>query len=61
MKMRTLVEEVEAMQMGALPQIMGFSGLYQALQAGVVDGQEKPTPTSTRPRCKPARQWNTTS
>jgi C4-dicarboxylate-binding protein DctP len=29
--------------LGALPQMMGFSELYQALQTGVVDGQENPT------------------
>jgi C4-dicarboxylate-binding protein DctP len=27
---------------GALPQVMGFGELYQALQTGIVDGQENP-------------------
>ncbi len=28
---------------GAIPQVMAFSELYQAMQTGVVDGQENPT------------------
>jgi C4-dicarboxylate-binding protein DctP len=29
--------------LGAMPQVLAFSELYQALQTGVVDGQENPT------------------
>jgi C4-dicarboxylate-binding protein DctP len=45
-KMRIQSSKVLDAQMrsvGALPQMMGFSELYQALQTGVVDGQENPT------------------
>ena len=37
---RVLEEEVRAL--GAFPQIMAFSEVYQALQTGVVDGTENP-------------------
>jgi C4-dicarboxylate-binding protein DctP len=46
LKMRIQSSKVLDAQMrsvGALPQMMGFSELYQALQTGVVDGQENPT------------------
>jgi C4-dicarboxylate-binding protein DctP len=46
LKMRIQSSKVLDSQMralGALPQMMGFSELYQALQTGVVDGQENPT------------------
>ena len=33
-------EELEALQLGAIPQVMAFSEVYQALQTGVVDGTE---------------------
>jgi C4-dicarboxylate-binding protein DctP len=34
------VQEATARQLGAIPQIMAFSEVYQALQTGVVDGQD---------------------
>ncbi len=37
---KVLEEEVRAL--GALPQVMAFSEVYQALQTGVVDGTENP-------------------
>ncbi|MGT2480780.1 TRAP transporter substrate-binding protein [Methylobacterium oryzae CBMB20] len=36
------VLEAQFKQLGALPQVLAFSELYQALQTGVVDGQENP-------------------
>jgi C4-dicarboxylate-binding protein DctP len=36
------VLEEEIRSMGALPQVMAFSEVYQALQTGVVDGTENP-------------------
>ncbi len=36
------VLEEEARALGALPQVMAFSEVYQALQTGVVDGTENP-------------------
>ena len=45
-KMRIQSSKVIDAQMralGAIPQVMGFGELYQALQTGVVDGQENPT------------------
>jgi C4-dicarboxylate-binding protein DctP len=45
MKMRIQSSQVLAAQMkalGALPQTMAFSEVYQALQTGVVDGTENP-------------------
>jgi C4-dicarboxylate-binding protein DctP len=41
------VLEEEIRSMGALPQVMAFSEVYQALQTGVVDGTEK----AYRPMC----------
>ncbi|MCX7174390.1 MAG: TRAP transporter substrate-binding protein [Proteobacteria bacterium] len=46
LKMRIQSSKVIDAQMralGALPQVMGFGEVYQALQTGVVDGQENPT------------------
>ena len=37
------VIESQMRAVGALPQILTFSEIYQALQTGVVDGQENPT------------------
>ena len=34
------VQDASARQLGALPQIIGFGELYQALQTGVVDGED---------------------
>jgi C4-dicarboxylate-binding protein DctP len=45
LKMRIQSSQVLAAQMkalGALPQVMAFSEVYQALQTGVVDGTENP-------------------
>jgi C4-dicarboxylate-binding protein DctP len=53
MKMRiqsSKVLEEEMRSVGALPQVMAFSEVYQALQTGVVDGTELKPPT-----CTPAR------
>ncbi|MCX7145283.1 MAG: DctP family TRAP transporter solute-binding subunit, partial [Sulfuritalea sp.] len=36
------VTESQMRDVGSLPQVMAFSELYQALQTGVVDGQENP-------------------
>jgi C4-dicarboxylate-binding protein DctP len=36
------VTEAQMPDVGALPQVMAFGELYQALQTGVVDGQENP-------------------
>ena len=36
------VTDAQMRDVGALPQVMAFSELYQALQTGVVDGQENP-------------------
>jgi C4-dicarboxylate-binding protein DctP len=36
------VTEAQMRDVGALPQVMGFGELYQALQTGIVDGQENP-------------------
>jgi C4-dicarboxylate-binding protein DctP len=36
------VTEAQMRDVGALPQVMAFGELYQALQTGVVDGQENP-------------------
>jgi C4-dicarboxylate-binding protein DctP len=36
------VLEAQFKAVGALPQVLAFSELYQALQTGVVDGQENP-------------------
>ena len=36
------VLEAQMRALGALPQVMAFSEVYQALQTGVVDGQENP-------------------
>ena len=36
------VTDVQMRDVGALPQILAFGELYQALQTGVVDGQENP-------------------
>ncbi len=36
------VLDAEMRQLGALPQVMAFSEVYQALQTGVVDGTENP-------------------
>lgn len=36
------VLDAQMRQLGALPQVMAFSELYQGLQTGVVDGQENP-------------------
>lgn len=35
--------EAQMRALGTIPQVMGFPELYQALQTGVVDGQENPT------------------
>jgi C4-dicarboxylate-binding protein DctP len=46
LKMRIQSSKVIESQMralGAIPQVMGYGELYQALQTGVVDGQENPT------------------
>jgi C4-dicarboxylate-binding protein DctP len=46
LKMRIQSSKVIESQMravGAIPQVMAFSEIYQALQTGVVDGQENPT------------------
>lgn len=46
LKMRIQSSKVIEAQMravGALPQVMTFSEIYQGLQTGVVDGQENPT------------------
>lgn len=46
MKMRIQSSKVIESQMravGAMPQVMAFGEIYQALQTGVVDGQENPT------------------
>jgi len=43
MKMRIQggkVQDASARQLGAIPQIIGFGELYQALQTGVVDGED---------------------
>ena len=37
------VIEAQMRAVGAIPQVMVFSELYQAMQTGVVDGQENPT------------------
>jgi len=37
------VIDAQMRALGAIPQVMGFGELYQALQTGVVDGQENPT------------------
>src|SRR6059058_1282924 len=37
------VLEAQFRSLGAIPQVMGFGEVYQALQTGVVDGQENPT------------------
>src|SRR5947199_4788051 len=37
------VLEAQFRTLGAIPQVMGFGEVYQALQTGVVDGQENPT------------------
>jgi C4-dicarboxylate-binding protein DctP len=45
MKMRiqsSKVLDAEMRSMGAIPQVMAFSEVYQALQTGVVDGTENP-------------------
>jgi hypothetical protein len=39
------VLEAQMRALGAIPQVMAFSELYQALQSGVVDGTEK-TPSN---------------
>lgn len=36
--------EAQMRSLGALPQVMAFSELYQALQTGVIDGDEQSTP-----------------
>ena len=36
------VTEAQMRDVGALPQVLAFGELYQALQSGVVDGQENP-------------------
>jgi C4-dicarboxylate-binding protein DctP len=36
------VLEEQMRALGALPQVMAFSEVYQALQTGVVDGTENP-------------------
>jgi len=36
------VTEAQMRDVGALPQVMAFGELYQAMQSGVVDGQENP-------------------
>jgi TRAP-type C4-dicarboxylate transport system substrate-binding protein len=36
------VLEAQMRSVGALPQVMAFSEVYQALQTGVVDGTENP-------------------
>jgi C4-dicarboxylate-binding protein DctP len=38
----SMVLEEEIRSLGALPQVMAFSEVYQALQTGVVDGTENP-------------------
>jgi C4-dicarboxylate-binding protein DctP len=42
LKMRIQVLDAEMRALGALPQVMAFSEVYQALQTGVVDGTENP-------------------
>ena len=37
------VIEAQMRAVGALPQVMAFSELYQAMQTGLIDGQENPT------------------
>ena len=37
------VIEAQMRAVGAMPQVLAFSEIYQALQTGVVDGQENPT------------------
>jgi C4-dicarboxylate-binding protein DctP len=37
------VQDASARALGAIPQIMGFGELYQALQTGVVDGEDNVT------------------
>src|SRR5438105_11582987 len=37
------VIDAQMRALGAIPQVMGFGEVYQALQTGVVDGQENPT------------------
>ena len=38
----SMVLEAQMRALGALPQVMGFSEVYPALQAGIVDGAENP-------------------
>ena len=58
------VLEAQMRALGAIPQVMAFSEVYQALQTGVVDGTENPPPTSTRrsiTRCRSSGRWPTTA
>ena len=53
------VLEAQFRALGAIPQVMAFSEVYQALQTGVVDGQEN-TPsniyTQKFTRCRSTRR-----
>lgn len=49
------VLEEQMRTLGALPQSMAFSEVYNALMTGVVDGTENPPPTSTPRRCMRCR------
>src|SRR3981189_2791262 len=45
------VLEAQFRSLGSIPQVMAFSEVYQALQTGVVDGQEKTGPIFTPRKC----------
>lgn len=55
------VLEAQFKAVGALPQVMAFSELYQALQTGVVDGQENPPSNVTTQKLNEVQKHATLS
>src|SRR5260370_23814505 len=53
------VLEAQFRALGSIPQVMAFGEVYQALQTGVVDGQENPCSNIHPPKMHEAQKYAT--